>query len=82
MTTDRIPPLTSRETEVARLVADGLTDYECALVLMTSIHTVRSHIGHIIDKLNVEKRPYCRRRVIARWMREREQTPVAIAPAA
>jgi DNA-binding NarL/FixJ family response regulator len=59
--------LTTRELEVARLVADDLTDQEIALVLVVSIRTVQRHLDNIEAKIGTDpKRP--RRRVIARWM--------------
>lgn len=46
-------PLTRREQEVARLVADGRTTNEIALMLGVSIHTVKGHRTNILKKLNV-----------------------------
>ena len=83
MTTEPLPPLTARESEVARLLAEGLSDAECAQILMTSVHTVRSHISHIIGKIETAKHPYRRRRVISAWVAARESvTSRIIAPAA
>ena len=82
MTTDRLPPLTPRETEVARLVAEGLTDVECAHILTASVHTVRSHIAHIAGKLHAERTPYRRRRVIRDWITAQETVTVRVIAAA
>jgi DNA-binding NarL/FixJ family response regulator len=46
-------PLSSREVEVARLVADGLTNREIGAHLFISEHTVDSHVRGILNKLPV-----------------------------
>jgi DNA-binding CsgD family transcriptional regulator len=56
-------PLTAREFEVARLVADGWTDPEIGAELGLSPRTVGSHVTHILDKLGV-----ARRTGIAAWV--------------
>ncbi|QGP93293.1 Oxygen regulatory protein NreC [Neomoorella glycerini] len=48
--------LTSRETEVLRLVALGYTNHEIAEALGLSIKTVESHKGNISRKLNLTSR--------------------------
>jgi DNA-binding NarL/FixJ family response regulator len=48
--------LTSREAEVLRLLADGLTNREIAARLFISQKTVASHVAHIFDKLAVHSR--------------------------
>ena len=55
-------PLTVREFEVARLVADGLTNSEIAAELTLSPKTVSAHVEHILAKLGV-----ARRTEIATW---------------
>jgi predicted ATPase/DNA-binding CsgD family transcriptional regulator len=55
--------LGKRQTEVAHLVADGLTNKQIATRLLISEHTVDSHIRHIMDKLGVNSRTQ-----IAAWM--------------
>ena len=48
---DAIPLLSSRETEIVQLVAEGLANKEIAEKLFLSIHTVKSHRKNIIKKL-------------------------------
>ncbi|MCP3989452.1 MAG: helix-turn-helix transcriptional regulator, partial [Actinomycetia bacterium] len=48
--------LTAREREVAREVADGLTNREIAERLFISIRTVTSHLDHIYTKLGIGSR--------------------------
>lgn len=48
--------LTSRELEVARLVADGLSDKEVAERLCISFTTVRTHLKAVFGKLGVDSR--------------------------
>lgn len=48
--------LTGRENEVARLVADGLTNREIALRLVVSRRTVDCHLDHIMRKLGCTSR--------------------------
>ncbi|HSL76509.1 MAG TPA: AAA family ATPase [Candidatus Limnocylindrales bacterium] len=49
-------PLSAREFEVARLVAQGRTNPEIAAALRISRKTVSAHVEHILDKLGVERR--------------------------
>ena len=49
-------PLTSREFEVARLIADGYTNVEIAEELSIARKTVASHVEHILAKLGVGRR--------------------------
>jgi DNA-binding NarL/FixJ family response regulator len=48
--------LTVREREVLRLLAEGLSAKEVATLLVISPKTVRTHIEHILVKLNVRSR--------------------------
>jgi DNA-binding CsgD family transcriptional regulator len=49
-------PLTTREFEVARLVAEGLTNVEIADRLAIAPKTASSHLEHILAKLGVSRR--------------------------
>ncbi|MBN1138900.1 MAG: helix-turn-helix transcriptional regulator [Anaerolineae bacterium] len=53
-----IDPLSDRELEVLRLLPTELTSTEIADHLYVSRNTVRSHIAHIYDKLNVHSRAH------------------------
>jgi DNA-binding CsgD family transcriptional regulator/tetratricopeptide (TPR) repeat protein len=55
-------PLTTREFEVARKIAEGMTNAELADELSISPKTASSHVEHILAKLGVS-----RRAEIARW---------------
>ena len=48
--------LTVRETEILRLIAKGLSNSEAAGVLTLSRATVRTHLEHIYQKLDVSNR--------------------------
>jgi DNA-binding NarL/FixJ family response regulator len=48
--------LTRREVEVARLLADGLTNREMASRLSLSVRTVETHVDRILGKLGVSSR--------------------------
>ena len=50
------PPLTPRELEVIRLVADGLTTEKAAAALAISPETVQSHVRNAMRKLGAESR--------------------------
>ncbi len=52
-TTAAYDGLTTREAEVLRLIADGLTNRQIADQLVISITTVQTHRAHIMDKLDL-----------------------------
>ncbi|HEU4449895.1 MAG TPA: response regulator transcription factor [Gaiellaceae bacterium] len=52
----RESPLTPREEEVLRLLADGLTNHEIAARLVLSEHTVHRHVTNILRKVGVRSR--------------------------
>lgn len=49
-------PLTRRETEIARLVAQGLSNKEIAATLVIAQRTAEGHIEHILSKLGFTSR--------------------------
>jgi non-specific serine/threonine protein kinase len=59
------PALTARELDVARLVARGLTNRQVAGELALSEGTVRAHVGHILDKLQLRSRVQ-----VAGWLKQ------------
>ncbi len=52
-----IEPLSERELEVLRLVAEGLSNAEIADKLFISVGTVKTHVHNILGKLEAEGRP-------------------------
>lgn len=48
--------LTDRETEVLLLLAQGLSNSEIAKQLVLTVGTVKVHVGHILEKLQVRDR--------------------------
>ena len=48
--------LTPREADVLRLIARGLGNHEIGQKLFVSEATVKTHVAHILDKLQVENR--------------------------
>ena len=50
----RARALTSREAEVAQLLAEGKTTWRIAKILGISVHTVETHRGNIMHKLGLE----------------------------
>ena len=66
------PQLTSREADVARLLADGLTNRQIGARLFLSERTVDSHVRSILNKLGVNNRAQ-----IAAWAASAKPEPSA-----
>ena len=49
-------PLTDREVDVLKQVAQGLSNQQIAESLVLSERTVRTHVSHILDKLHLANR--------------------------
>jgi DNA-binding NarL/FixJ family response regulator len=58
-----IPPLTVRQQQIARLLADGLSNKEIARRLVLGTSTVKNHVHEILDRLNVSSRAQVAARV-------------------
>lgn len=54
--TDRVTDLTPRETEVAQMIANGLSNSQIAASLFISLATVKSHVNAIFAKLGTANR--------------------------
>ena len=51
-----VEPLSERELEVLRLVAQGLSNREISVRLFLAVNTVKGHNQKIFDKLQVQSR--------------------------
>jgi LuxR family maltose regulon positive regulatory protein len=51
-----VEPLSERELEVLRLVAQGMSNGQIAERLVLSVGTVKTHVHSILDKLGVRSR--------------------------
>jgi DNA-binding CsgD family transcriptional regulator len=73
MSTEHHPfELTARELEVARLVAEGLSNPAIAKALFLSPATIKSHVSHILRKLVLESRVQ-----LAGWIAANDPRPAA-----
>ena len=49
-------PLTRREVEIVRLIDEGLSNKEIAARLQIEVSTVKNHVHHILEKLQLKNR--------------------------
>ncbi|HEU5332512.1 MAG TPA: LuxR C-terminal-related transcriptional regulator [Actinocrinis sp.] len=69
-------PLTRRETEIAALVARGLSNREIAKTLVIALRTAEGHVEHILAKLGFTSRAQ-----IAAWAARQAVASAGAAPA-
>jgi NarL family two-component system response regulator LiaR len=66
-------PLTQREVDIIRLVAQGLSNRQIADQLFIGEATVRTHVGNVLNKLHLANRVqatlYALREGLTSWMR-------------
>ena len=55
---DRDEMLTAREREILQLLADGMSNADVAQKLFISQETVKSHVRHILTKLEADTRTH------------------------
>jgi DNA-binding NarL/FixJ family response regulator len=55
---DRDEMLTAREREILQLLADGMSNADVAAKLFISQETVKSHVRHILTKLEADTRTH------------------------
>jgi predicted ATPase/DNA-binding CsgD family transcriptional regulator len=60
--------ISTRETDVVRLVAEGLSNKEIAKRLHVSVRTVETHVRHMLTKTGLDNRTQ-----LATWARERDE---------
>lgn len=60
---DRDPALTRRESEVLELLGRGFSNKEIANELCLSVATVKHHVHHVLEKLQLQRRAQAMRRV-------------------
>jgi DNA-binding NarL/FixJ family response regulator len=73
---DDSPGLTSRETEILKLVAEGHTNAQLAKMLWVTEQTVKFHLSNVYRKLDVANRTEA-----SRWAQMHGLLPVAAASA-
>jgi DNA-binding NarL/FixJ family response regulator len=62
---DPLAPLTNRERDVLRLMAEGRTNHGIADELKITLNTVSTHVQHVFDKLGLPDTTADNRRVLA-----------------
>jgi DNA-binding NarL/FixJ family response regulator len=66
-------PLTRRELEVLRLIAQGIENKEIALRLVISEATVRTHVSNILNKLQLASRTQAALYAVKEGLADRSQ---------
>lgn len=64
--------LSPRQLEIARLVAEGLTDQEIANLVQATVRTVQTHLDRIVKRLGLDAKRN-RRVLITRWIEQYEK---------
>lgn len=68
------PELTSREMDIVKLIADGLSNKEIAARLHMELATAKNHVHNILDKLQLHRRG----EITARLQRPRVESPTRL----
>jgi DNA-binding CsgD family transcriptional regulator len=71
---DALRSLSTRERQIAELVAAGQTNREIASVLFISEHTVRNQLVNVFAKLGISRRTELARLALGRSQPDREQS--------
>jgi DNA-binding NarL/FixJ family response regulator len=72
------PVMTRRESDVLKLIGQGLSNKEIARDLSLSVATVKHHVHNILDKLNLARRAQAMRRVRdAPWIATVSERPLS-----
>ena len=72
----RPAPLTPREIEIVRLIDEGLSNREIGRRLAIEVATVKNHVHHVLEKLQVHRRG----EAAARLRRHPAHAPPAVNP--
>jgi two-component system, NarL family, nitrate/nitrite response regulator NarL len=74
--TESLPKLTVRETEIAQLIAEGMSNKDIARRLDIGVATAKTHVHNLLRKLNLRRRGQT-----VMWMREhRDRLSRSIRP--